>query len=123
MTVKRANPRDRRVERREALLCDPRRHLRAEPARADVLVHHHHATGLRDRVGDEILIPRHQAAQVDDLDRRPVRQLRRRLARLLDGRTVRDDREVAPLLHDGALAERHDVLGIRERILRVSLAQ
>ena len=47
----------------------------------------------------------------------------RGLERLLDGRTPRHDREVAPRSPDGATAERHQVVRRRELVARVGLAE
>src|SRR5205823_13467221 len=49
---------------------DPRRNFGAEAAGERVLVEHEHATGALDRLGHELLIPRRDGAEIDDLDLR-----------------------------------------------------
>ena len=71
-------PPHRRVEVLEALVGDERGDLGAEPARERVLVQHEHAPGLAHRLGDDVVVPRRDRAQVDDLDARVVAELLRR---------------------------------------------
>ena len=59
-----------RVEVLERLLGDRRRDLGAEAAGARVLVQDEHLRGLAHRLEHGLLVPRHDRAQVDDLDRR-----------------------------------------------------
>jgi len=66
------HPTDRRVERVEALVGDPRRDLSTEATRADVLVHDQRTPGAPHRRTDHVVIPGNERAQVEDLDGAPL---------------------------------------------------
>ena len=68
----------RRVEILERLLRDRRRDLGAEAAGSRVLVQHEHLRRLSRRLEHRLLVPRQDRAQVDDLDRDAVVELRSR---------------------------------------------
>src|ERR671936_660003 len=101
------DPLHRRVEVLEGLLGDRRCDLGAEAAGASVLVQHEHFRGLADALEHGGLVPGHDRAQVDDLDRHVVfGQLLRGLLGGVDHCAPRDDADVLALLVDARLADR-----------------
>src|SRR5712692_3978136 len=71
--VWRSDPLDGRVEILECFLCHRGRDLGTEAAGARVFVQHEHLRGLARRLEHGGLVPRHDGAQIDDLDGHAVR--------------------------------------------------
>ena len=96
--VGRREPHDRRVEVLERLLGDRRRDLRAEAARARVLVQDENLRAAPHALEHALLVPRDQRAEVEHLDLEPLlRELRGRLGRGVHHRAPGDDRRVVAL--------------------------
>src|SRR5437764_6092058 len=108
----------RRVEILERLLRDRRRDLAAEAAGARVFVQDEHFRRLPHCLEHGCLVPRHDGAQVEDLDGGAVGgELLRRFVGRIDHRAPRDHRYVAAFAVDARLAERCRVALLRDLAL------
>ena len=86
-----------RVEGPEAVLGNPGGDFGAEPGGEGVLVDDEEPPGARDRAAHEVVVPRRDRAQVDDLHRAILRrELLGRHERLVHGGAPGDDGEVVP---------------------------
>src|SRR5438552_16372700 len=104
--VRGSDPLHRRIEVLERLLGDRRGDLAAEASGVSVLVQDEHLRGLPHRFEHRLLVPWHERAQIEDLDRDSVAvELLRRLLGGVDHRAPGDHAQIAALPVDARLAE------------------
>src|SRR4051794_12334758 len=120
--IERSHPADGCVEVVEEVAADPRRDLRAEPARDLILVRHHDAVRARDQRGDGVPVVRRDRPQVEHGGADAVTfGLVRGHERPLHERAPRNHDDIRTVAPQAGLAERdHEVFaGILGLVVRL----